>query len=105
MAGGSLQARLRTGYNLYTSIRNRQQVEIYVPGSRHSHEGIDDPLSLSESGTSYLQKMGIPPDHLRGDELNHCYLGDDGVYNSEAECFVTASYFPLSTIGRPRYPE
>ncbi|WP_316763081.1 hypothetical protein [Streptomyces herbicida] len=94
------EARLNRGYELYTQfLESGQEVELYVPGSRHMFHGHPDKISLSAAGTTYLVARGIPAAHVHGDDLNHRYKGDDGVYNSADECFVAASHFKDANFG------
>ncbi|MEX0269630.1 hypothetical protein AB3R30_10835 [Leptolyngbyaceae cyanobacterium UHCC 1019] len=74
-------------------------VEIYVPGSRHVHEGIPDKISLSEAGCIFLEQQGISREFIHGNNLNIKYKGDRGVYNSADECFVASSYFKDANFG------
>ena len=96
------EARLQAGFELYRSIRPSNRIEIYVPGSRHRHEGRDDEISLSAAGTAYLVDLGVPKAAIRGDDLNRRYTGDDGVYGSQAECYVAARYYKDAGFGRFR---
>lgn len=94
------EARLYRGYELYTQlVESGHEVELYVPGSRHMFHGRADKISLSTAGTTYLVGRGVPAPHVRGDDLNHRYKGDEGVYNSADECFVTAAHFKDSNFG------
>lgn len=68
-------------------------VEIYVPGSRHRDGCVEDPVSLSRAGTTYLRELVSDSVRLRGEDLNEKYLADEGVYGSADECFVSASHF------------
>jgi hypothetical protein len=76
------------------------RVEIYVPGSVHMMEGKPDRVSLSSAGRQFLLEHGFPESSVKGDELNLKYKGDDGVYNSADECFVSASYFKDEGFGK-----
>lgn len=92
--GEEFAARLRRGHELFTGYREAgHPVEIYVPGSRHRHLGVEDGISLSRAGGEFLAKLGVPPVAIHGDDLNERYKGDAGVYGSADECFVAASYF------------
>lgn len=92
--------RLLLGIDLYHRLRREgREVELYVPGSRHSFEGIADTVSLSEAGRAFLIARGIPAEAIHGDDLNEKFKGDAGVYNSADECFVTASYFIHGEFG------
>ncbi|MDC0771756.1 hypothetical protein [Streptomyces sp. HD] len=93
-------ARLDRARELYAELTARgTSVELYVPGSRHMFHGTADKISLSRAGSDYLIASGIPAAHIRGEDLNHRYKGDDGVYNSADECFVTASHFKGGDFG------
>jgi hypothetical protein len=99
--GREFTARLDRGIELFRIFRQlNSRVEIYVPGSRHVHEGTPDTVSLSYAGLTYLQATGIPSVALHGDDLNLTYKGDAGVYNSADECFVASSYFKDGGFGR-----
>ncbi|MET7704054.1 hypothetical protein [Streptomyces sp. NPDC005485] len=94
------EARLNRGRELYTQLVSEgMDVELYVPGSRHMFHGTADKISLSRAGSDYLAAHGVPAAHVRGEDLNRRYKGDDGVYNSADECFVTASHFKDSDFG------
>jgi hypothetical protein len=94
------EARLNRAHELYTELTTHGiDVELYVPGSCHMFHGIADKISLSQAGSDYFIASGISAAHIRGEELNHRYKGDDGVYNSADECFVTASYFKDGDFG------
>lgn len=88
------KARLDAAVELYHRLcEDYQLVHIYVPGSLHRTGDKSDKCSLSEAGCRYLQKRGIPADVLFGNEMNIRYKGEDGVFNSADECFVTAQIF------------
>jgi hypothetical protein len=98
--GSEFTARLDQGAELFRRFEALvPRVEIYVPGSRHVHEGVADTVSLSQAGTAYLLRLGILGESLHGDDLNLRYKGDAGVYNSADECFVAASYFRDEMFG------
>jgi hypothetical protein len=99
--GEEFTARLDLGHELFERFRrDATRVEIYVPGSRHVHEGIADKISLSSAGTMYLLSLGVPAHAIHGDDLNLAYKGVAGVYGSADECFVAASYFKDEDFGR-----
>jgi hypothetical protein len=75
------------------------RVEIYVPGSLHMHDGKPDRVSLSSAGRDFLVEHGVPESSIKGDDLNLKYKGEDGVYNSADECFVSARYFKDEGFG------
>ncbi|MGW3179037.1 hypothetical protein ACWDD9_07215 [Kitasatospora sp. NPDC001119] len=92
--GEEFEARLRRGHELYRGyLEAGRPVEVYVPGSRHRHLGVEDENSLSRAGGEFLEKLGVPAPVVRGDDLNERYKGEAGVYGSADECFVAASYF------------
>ncbi|MET9915254.1 hypothetical protein ABZZ74_53065 [Streptomyces sp. NPDC006476] len=94
------EARLIRACELYTQLTaDGISVELYVPGSRHMFHGSADKISLSQAGGDYLIASGIPAARIRGEDLNRRYKGDDGVYNSADECFVTASHFKDGDFG------
>lgn len=76
------------------------QVWIYIPGSRHKHEGQADTISLSLAGKIYLKNLGVDETHIFADEANYKYKGDLGVYNSADECYVTSQMFCDNNFGR-----
>lgn len=93
-------ARLDAGVVLFEKYRTEgRPAEIYVPGSRHVFDGMADEISLSSAGASYLEAKGIPSSVLHGNDLNHRYRGDSGVYGSADECFVASSYFKDQQFG------
>jgi hypothetical protein len=99
--GAEFVARLDRGIQLYRSLQEGgMTVEIYVPGSRHVHNGRADEISLSDSGVAYLQAQGVPYQILHGEDLNITYKADAGVYGSADECYVAASYFKDKGFGR-----
>lgn len=93
--GVEFEARLDRAAELYESFKaTGRTVKIYVPGSLH-HDvrlGFDD-IPLSTAGVEYLKNKGIPKKDLLGDDMNRKYKGDDGVYNSADECFVSSEIF------------
>jgi len=88
-------ARLEHGLaGAHELVRAGGIVEIYVPGSRHRHDGIDDEVSLATAGLQWLQSQELPPGVvLHGDDANIKYKSEDGVYNSGDEALVAASLF------------
>lgn len=86
------KARLDAGIELYNKLSGRP-VKIYVPGSRHVYNGIEDIISLSESGKRYLMQHNIPEIDIFADDANIEFMSDKGVYNSTDECFVAVSLF------------
>ncbi|GAA3028372.1 hypothetical protein [Kitasatospora sp. NPDC127067] len=98
--GEEFAARLRRGHELFQEYADTgRPVEIYVPGSRHRHLGVEDESSLSRAGGDFLGKLGIPSSAVHGDDLNERYKGDAGVYGSADECFVASSYFKDGDFG------
>jgi len=61
--------------------------------------GIEDKVTLSAAGVTYLVSKGIPAEILHGDDLNDRYKGigsgapHQGVYCGADECFVTSQYY------------
>jgi hypothetical protein len=98
--GEEFRARLDKGLELYHELSATIAVQIYVPGSRHRHKGVDDAVSLSLAGCSYLRERGLPEEVLHGDDLNERYKGQDGVYGSADEAFVASSYFRDAGLGQ-----
>lgn len=88
------QKRLDYGAKLfYQLISEGVSASIYVPGSVHCFDGIQDPVSLSTAGKTYLMGQGIPEDCIFGDEMNYRYKANMGVYNSADECYVASQIF------------
>lgn len=88
------QKRLDFGITLYNRLSSEnKQVYIYVPGSVHCYDGVQDPVSLSCAGKSYLLEKGIPELNIFGEDMNEKYKGDLGVYNSADECFVASEIY------------
>lgn len=86
--------RLNFAFELYNKLRKgNRRVGIYIPGSVHTANGIQDQYSLSFAGVKYLTKLGIPIESLLGDEYNQKYKGENGVYNSADECYVASQIF------------
>ena len=75
------------------------KVNIYVPGSRHSYNGVDDKISLSQAGKEYLVSKGIDEHLIISEEANKKYKGDGGVYNSADECYVASRLFKEGDFG------
>ena len=93
--------RLDLAVELYHRLTQKDcQVFIYVPGSRHKHNGICDEISLSQAGKEYLMDKGIDTDHIYADEVNVKFKGEDGVYNSADECYVSSQIFKKQKFGR-----
>lgn len=84
-------ARLDSAIELLNKIGSN--AHICVPGSRHSYNGIDDKISLSEAGKRYLIDRGVDKSLIYSDEMNERYKGKDGVYNSSDECYVACCIF------------
>lgn len=86
--------RLDLGEGLYRKFTEEgKEVKIYVPGSRHSEDGIDDEVSLSVAGARYLIDKGVPGGDIFSDDANEKYKPEEGVYNSSDECFVASELF------------
>ncbi|MBP3449573.1 MAG: TIR domain-containing protein [Spirochaetaceae bacterium] len=101
LPGEEFKARLDYGYQLYQKLRKSgKNVYIYVPGSKHMFNGNIDLLTLSEAGCRYLLSLGIEKDKLFGDNENMEYMGENGVYNSCDECFVSSSIFNDYSFGQ-----
>jgi hypothetical protein len=98
--GVEFSSRLDLGKSLYDELtQSGRDVELYVPGSIHVHEGRPDKISLSKAGRLYLEALGVPSTHIHGDDLNDRYKGREGVYGSADECFVAARYFTENPFG------
>ena len=93
--------RLNKAIELYRDFKEKGiYASFYVPGSRHKFGGIADDISLSDAGRNYLISQGIPDEDIFGDAENHKYKGDDGVYNSADECFVSSKIFFDGDFGK-----
>ena len=93
--------RLLLGRELYAEAEAQgRDAVIYVPGSRHMHDGVADEVALSQAGVTFLRELGMPENALRGEDLNRRYKGSQGVYNSADECYVAASYFRNGNFGQ-----
>lgn len=93
--------RLNRGFELFKQYNQMgYNVNIYVPGSKHVLNGVADSISLSQSGTAFLNKLGISTKYLHGDDLNIKYKGNQGVYSSADECFVASSYYKEGNFGK-----
>jgi hypothetical protein len=94
------KARLHLSIQLFRQrVAAGDEVEIYVPGSRHREGLVVDEISLSQAGKEYLIRLGIPQTSIRGEDLNEKYRGEAGVYGSADECYVTASYYRDGNFG------
>lgn len=80
--------------------KNPDDCVIYVPGSRHRFDNVNDDISLSESGVRYLLEHDIPVERIWGDEVNMKYMGEAGVYNSADECFAASRLYADEKCGR-----
>ncbi len=88
------QKRLDYGTKLFYQLTSEGvPVSVYVPGSVHCFDGIQDPVSLSAAGKTYLIEQGIPENFIFGDDMNSRYKSDKGVYNSADECFVASQIY------------
>lgn len=93
--------RLDLAIELYEkAIKEEKQVEFYVPGSLHQHNGVVDKIPLATAGKNYLLSKGIPENIIRADDLNKKYMKNLGVYNSADECFVSSQYFKDGNFGK-----
>lgn len=94
LPGKEFQNRLDAAIQIYEKLQQEGvDCYFYVPGSRHRHNQVDDLVSLSQAGVTYLLSKGIEPDIIYGEDMNHRYKGDAGVYNSADECYVAAQIF------------
>ena len=99
--GPEFRARLEAAVTAYRlEVEQGHAVKIYVPGSRHEFEGVADEVSLSTAGVTYLKSLGIPESDLFGDDANEKYKGEEGVYSSADECYVSCSLFEELDFGR-----
>ena len=72
---------------------NFEKIYIYIPGSRHTFNGVDDKISLSDAGKNYLISKSIPADCIFGEDANNKYKYNEGVYNSIDECYVSSKIY------------
>lgn len=92
--GKEFEKRLKLAISLYRKLKDEgKQVSIYVPGSLHKTADEEDRISLSASGKAFLLQNGIPEIDILGDDENVLYKGDNGVYNSADECFVSSKIY------------
>ena len=93
--GPEFTRRLTAGKDEANTWSDRgRPVTIYVPGSRHMHEGLADHVSLSHAGSEALHHMDLDPAvTVLGEEINQEYKGEDGVYNGGDEAYCAAAYF------------
>jgi hypothetical protein len=95
------RARLDMGFCLFHELsRQELAVQIYVPGSRHKHDDVEDVVSLSHAGCAYLREKGVPSDVMHGDDLNDRYKGEAGVYGSADEAYVASAFFREEKFGQ-----
>lgn len=87
------EKRLDLAIKLYNEKSQNNDVNIYVPGSLHQYKGVQDIISLSAAGKKYLISKGIPEIDILSEEMNLKYKGNDGVYNSSDECYVSCKIF------------
>lgn len=88
------KARLDASLNIYKDkINDYAKISFYIPGSRHTYEGIEDQVSLSKAGKTYLMKQGISENKIYSDEANNKYTDNQGVYNSIDECMVASKIY------------
>lgn len=89
------EKRLLLALSLYKQLKSlaSSRVRIYIPGSIHMENGQVDQVSLSEAGTRFLTRHGVPGCDLYGEDMNQKFKGDAGVYNSSDECFVASKIF------------
>jgi hypothetical protein len=103
--GEEFAERLRFSVDLFQQFAAKgAAVEIYVPGSRLMDNGVEDKVSLSAAGCTFLQSNGVPDRALHGDDLNDRYKGptasQPGVCCSADECYVAACYWRDGGFGR-----
>ena len=92
--GKEFKARLDKCIELYKKYKAQDiEVKIYVPGSIHQYKNNIDPISLSQSGINYLLSHNVDENDIYPENINAKYKGDDGVYNTADECFVSSKIF------------
>ena len=97
--GEEFRARLDRSIKLYNEYcADGWSVNIYVPGSLHQIKNkqgayVVDPLPLCESGKKYLINSGISEKDILAQEANAKYKGENGVYCSADECYVSSNLF------------
>jgi hypothetical protein len=63
--GEEFSARLLLAKKLFEEKTTQGlHVEIYVPGSRHMHQGVADTVSLARAGVMFLEQQGLPKENL-----------------------------------------
>jgi hypothetical protein len=95
--GHEFVARLEKAVALYNKlVRHQNTVKLYVPGSRHrimvDGKWVDDKISLSEAGATWLAAHGIPESDIYAVKKNKHYA-PKGVYNSVEECEVASAIY------------
>ena len=95
--GREFSLRLDKGIELYKKlVKQKNQVKIYVPGSRHrimvDGHYVDDKISLSEAGYNYLVAHGFPKNDIYALEKSKQYA-PDGIYSTIEECETTSKIF------------
>lgn len=99
--GPEFTARLEAAAELYHLEDNPVKCHIYVPGGKHKQGDVEDKVSLSEAGITYLhERCLIPLNCLHGQEDNLRITHGAGVFNSDDECYVSSFLFKESGYGR-----
>lgn len=100
--GEEFSARLNKTIELYKKRKSLgDDVKIYIPGSQHliyinqNNKNVlyEDKISLSLSGSNYLKLNGIPAEDIYSDKVNREIAGNDGIYNTGDEAYITSEIF------------
>lgn len=100
------QARLNRSMELYNKYKKMGwNVKIYVPGSLHRQKMSNgnykvDVIPLCDAGKQYLIQHGIDSVDIFADNANKQYKGDNGVYCSADECYVSSQLFHFGKYQR-----
>ena len=99
--GEEFAKRLDAALEFYQkNVGSGERIKFYIPGSRHSYNGVADKVSLAKAGTEYLIAKGIKPEDIYGGAENLKYKGEAGVYNSSDECYVATELFEDNNFGK-----
>lgn len=101
LPGEEFQARLNTAAGIYHYYRESCACKLYLPGGRHKVGDVEDQVTLSEAGITFLHTVcGIPMEDMLGHEDNMRVTNGAGVFNSDDECKVAAALFAEQRCGK-----
>lgn len=81
---------------------DRDNIYVYVPGSKHEMNGVEDKVSLSTAGITWLDER-LPQynsQFIGGDKKNFELTDGKGIFNSEDECLAATRVFEELEAGR-----